>query len=147
MNVVVHGMGTFQDALDDHSVFALECIFLPTEHRIKAPVRPFGFALDRTKLASSAGGRSASDFKKAARRFADEPAPSKKKLFHALRVPMFALQVARGGRITDYGEANGLWYEISAREDLEWAAYEAAYGPLREKLCDELTGIAAAKRR
>jgi hypothetical protein len=147
VNVVVHGMGTFQAALDDHSVFALECLFLPPEHRLKAPPRPFSFTLDRIRLAASAGARSEADFKKAGKRFDDEPDASKKKLFHALRVPMFALQVAREGRITDYGEATGLWREIAERADPGWEAYEAAYGPLREKLCDELNALATAKRR
>jgi hypothetical protein len=141
-NVIVHGLDTFQDALADHSVLALECIFLPPEHRLKDPRPPFAFKLDRGKLAASAGGRSAADFAKAGKRFADEPAPSKKKLFHSLRVPMFALQVARTGRISDYGEANGLWREIAARPDETWEPYQEAYGPLRDRLCRELDTLA-----
>jgi hypothetical protein len=146
VNVVVHGLDTFRDAIADHSVFALECLFLPPEHRLKEPRPPFAFALDRRKLAASAGGRSAADFAKAGKRFADEPAPSKKKLFHALRVPMFALQIARGGRIADYDEAAGLWRDIAARSDEGWEPYREAYGPLRERLCRELDD-AAKKRR
>jgi hypothetical protein len=145
VNVVVHGLDTFRDAIADHSVFVLECLFLPPDHRLKDPRPPFAFALDRGKLAASAGGRSAADFAKAAKRFADEPTASKKKLFHALRVPMFALQIARSGRISDYGEAAVLWSEITARPDEDWQPYREAYGPLRERLCRELD--AAAKKR
>ncbi len=139
VNVVVHGLDTFrEEAIADHSVFALECLFLPAEHRLKAPSAPFTFKLDRKKLAASARERSASDFAKAGKRFAEEPAASKKKVFHALRVPMFALQIAHRGSITDYGEANGLWREIAARNDEAFAPYLTAYGPLRERLCAEL---------
>jgi hypothetical protein len=142
VNVVIHGLDTFQDALADHSVFALECFFLPPEHRLKDPRPPFTFRLDRDKLATSASGRSASDFAKAGKRFAEEPGPSKKKLFHALRVPLFALQVARTGRLHDYAEATGLWREIASRPETEWGPYLAEYGPRREQLCAELATLA-----
>ena len=142
VNVVIHGLDTFRDAIADHSVFALECLFLPPKHRLKDPRPPFAFKLDRAKLAASAGGRSAADFAKAGKRFAEEPAASRKKLFHALRVPMFALQIARTGRIADYGEASGLWREIAARTDEAWEPYLEAYGSLRERLCRELDALA-----
>ena len=141
VNVVVHGLDTFRDAVADHSVFAFECLFLPPQHRLKDPAPPFVFKLDRAKLAASAGGRSTADFTKAGKRFADDPT-MKKKLFHALRVPMFALQVARTGRIADYGEANGLWREIAARADETWEPYQETYAPLRERLCRELDALA-----
>jgi hypothetical protein len=147
VNVVVHGLDTFRDAIADHSVFVLECLFLPPEHRLKDPRPPFAFKLDREKLAASAGGRSAADFAKAGKRFADEPGPSKKKLFHALRVPMFALQIARTGRIQDYGEASAIWREIEARPETEWEPYLAEYGPRREQLCAELGALAKQRKR
>ncbi len=141
VNVVVHGLDTFRDAIADQSVFALECLFLPPDHRLKEARPPFAFALDRKKLAASAGGRSAADFAKAGKRFAEEPAASKKKLFHALRVPMFALQIARAGRIVDYGEANGLWREISAATDEAWEPYLEAYGPLAGAALRRAVGV------
>lgn len=146
VNIIVHGLDTFRDAIADHSVFALECLFLPPEHRLKDPRPPFAFKLDRAKLAASAGGRSAADFAKAGKRFADEPGPSKKKLFHALRVPMFALQVARSGRITDYGEANGLWREIAGRGEDTWEPYLEAYGPLHERLRRDLEALTGSRK-
>jgi hypothetical protein len=36
----------------------------------------------------------------------------KKSLFHSLRILMFGIQIAKAGRITNYGEANDLWKEI-----------------------------------
>lgn len=50
---------------------------------------------------------------------------------------MFALQVARTGRIGEYEEARGLWWEIAARADEEWAPYLSTY-----KLCRELDTLA-----
>ena len=59
---------------------------------------------------------------------------------------MFALQIARTGRIGDYGEASDLWREIAARADEDWEPYLAAYGPLRERLCQELEAPAKSRR-
>ncbi|WP_437731899.1 hypothetical protein [Sorangium sp. So ce1335] len=145
VNVVVHGLDTFRSALADHSVFALECLFLPPEHRLKEPRPPFPFKLDRKKLAASAASRSASDFKKAGARFDEQPEASKKKLFHALRVPLFAVQIAETGAIHDHGAATPIWREIAADERLDWEAYREAYGPLRERLCDRLAALASRR--
>lgn len=136
-NFVVHSLPIFREALAEQSVFALECLFAPAEHRLKAgPMPPY--TVDREKLAASAGARSASDFKKAERTFEGEPLAAKKKLFHALRVPMFAKQIAARGRIVDFGEARPLWAEIAARPEEGWEPYAISYGPLRERLVAEI---------
>jgi hypothetical protein len=145
-NFVVHGAGSFRDALAAQSVFAFEHLFTPAEHRLKEARPPLPFTVDRDRLAASATARSAADFAKAARTFADEPLAARKKLFHALRIPMFARQIATRGRITDFGEAKPLWLEIAARADTTWDAYAQTYVPLREALCAELVTLAQKKR-
>ena len=67
VNIVVHGLDSFREAIAGQSVFALECLFLPAEHWLIDPKPPFSFKLDRAKLAASATSRSTSDFKKAAK--------------------------------------------------------------------------------
>ena len=146
VNVVVHGLDSFREAIAGQSVFALECLFLPPEHRLLDPRPAFVFKLDRAKLAASATARSTSDFKKAARQLDDEPTASKKKLFHALRVPMFALQIARHGRITDYGQANHHWAAIREHESTDWDDYERLHGPVRDDLLKELAALDSRKR-
>lgn len=145
VNVVVHGLDTFRAAIADHSVFALECLFLPPEHRLKEARPPFPFKLDRKKLAASAVSRSTSDFKKAGARFDEEPEASKKKLFHALRVPLFAVQIAESGRIVDYGAANPYLRDILASESLDWEDYQRTYGPIRERLCERLAELSSRR--
>jgi hypothetical protein len=146
VNVVVHGLDSFREAVAGQSVFALECLFLAAEHRLLDPKPAFVFKLDRAKLAASATARSTSDFKKAAKQFEDEPVASKKKLFHALRIPMFALQIARSGRITDYGQANHHWAAIRDHESPDWGDYARLYGPVRDDLLKELAALDAKKR-
>jgi hypothetical protein len=134
----VHGTGSFARALADQSVFACEALFAPAEHRLKEGRPPLPYRLDRPKLAASARGRSDADFKKAGKTFADEPRAAKKKLFHALRVPMFARQLVLHGTLVDFGEAAPLWAEIEGRPETEWEAYARAYGAMREGICDWL---------
>lgn len=141
VNVVVHGAKSFQAALDEPSVFAFEGAFAPPEHRLKEPVPPFSFKLDRKRLAESAAARSLSDYQKAQKRFSDELTPSKKKLFHSIRVPLFALQLARTGRIGDFAEAAEHYVEIFTHPSEDFADYERTYGPLRAALCDELAAL------
>jgi hypothetical protein len=144
VNVTLHGGKSFEAALDDGSVFAFEALFAPPPHRLKEPAPPFSFTLDRKKLCASAASRSTSDYEKARKRFADEVDASKKKLFHSLRVPLFALELARTGKIEAFSAA-GEWFEdIMSNPSEDFAAYEAEYGLIRRRMCDELSGLAGA---
>src|SRR5262249_36563792 len=127
------------------SVFALECLFAPPAHVLKAPARPFRHTLDRKKLAASATERSTSDWQKAKKRFAEEPEPSKKKLFHALRVPVFAVQIANTGKLTDYAAANSYLSHIQPGPTDSFDFYETTFASTRESLCAELSRLAARK--
>ena len=145
LNIVIHGVTTWKDALDDQSVFALECHFAAPPHVLVAAHPPFRFTLDRKKLAASAIGKSTADWQKAKKRFEEEPGPSRKKAFHALRVPVFALQVAKTGKIGDYAAANHFLEEIRRGPDDDFAWYEEKLGPAREALCAELTKLAGKR--
>lgn len=145
VNVVIHGLETFQQALNDQSVFALECYFAPKAHVLKAPKRAFQYKLDKKKLALSALHRSQADWDKGMKRFMDEPGASKKKLFHALRVAVFAREVLRTGKISDFQAANGYWREIDSGPDDAPDFYEERLGAARAALIAELQGFAGKR--
>lgn len=142
INVTVHGVRSFEAALSDGSVFAFEALFAPGPHRLKEPVPPFKFELDRKKLCESAVARSTSDYEKAKKRFSEESEPSRKKLFHSLRVPLFALELLRTGKIENFGAAGEYFEEIMSHPSEDFADYEAAYGPARARMCAELAALA-----
>jgi hypothetical protein len=139
-NFVIHGQDSFRAAIAEQSVFAIECLFLPSEHKLKETRGAFAYKPDKRRLAESAIARSDADFAKAARTLSDEPRAAKKKLFHALRVPIFAFQITERGRIVDYGAANHHYRAIMARDDAAWDGYEAAFGPERLAVCEALRG-------
>ena len=71
----------------------------------------------------------------------EEPEPSRKKLFHALRVPVFALEIATKGRLGDYAAANA-HLDVIRRGPLDdFAYYEEKLGPAREALVAELSRL------
>ncbi len=138
INVIVHGAGSFAAALNDGSVLAFEAHFAPAAHRLKEPRPPFLPKLNPEKLGASAESRSTSDFEKAKKWFKEELEPSKKKLFHSLRVPLFALQLMRTNRLTNFDAANDYFEDIMSDPSTHFEPYEAKYGALRIQLCAEL---------
>lgn len=138
INIVVHGVATFQQALDDQSVFVLECFFASAEHVLVVPRPAFGYKLDKKKLSISATEKSNADWQKAKKTFLDEPGPARKKLFHSLRVPVFALQIAKTGKLGDYAVANAWYKDIVSGPDDDFGWYEQRFDKLRNELTAEL---------
>jgi hypothetical protein len=127
-------------------VFAFEGVFAPAPHVLKAARPGFPADVDRRRLVASATERSTSDYDKAVKRLADEPEASKKRLFHSLRIPAFALQLARTGEIDDFAVANGWFEAIMACTGDDVAGLAGTYGPLRAAMCDELTALGKQPR-
>lgn len=132
VDVVTWGRDAFADALRAQSLLALECLFAPAPHVFKTP--RFTYALDRKQLARAVAERSDADWAKGLRRLADEPAPSRKRLFHALRAPMFARQIIDTRAISDFTAANAHLTTIASGPDDDPAWYEAHLGPVRDAL-------------
>lgn len=146
VNVILHGTRSFQEALDDQTMVALEAFFAPPEHTLRPlPRGDASYRLDPVLLRAKASERSTSDYKKAARTHDDEPGPARKKLFHALRVPTFAAQILRHGRLVDLTAASPLWPQIEALDGADWATLDATFGPLHRAALDELRGLESSR--
>lgn len=129
VNIVVQSLAQHQQALVAQSVFALEAWFAPD------PLKrgPATWTPDTKRLAHAASEKSASDFNKAARLFNQDRHAAKKRLFHALRVPLFARQIARTGRLHDYAAARPLWEELLSHPG-DWADHQG-FAELRDQIC------------
>lgn len=132
VNVVIQSQAQYQRALHQQSVFALEAWFS------KGPLKrgDATWTPDTQRLALSATEKSASDINKAATLFERDRRGAKKRLFHALRVPMFARQIARTGSLHDYTEAMPLWDELLAHHGV-WDDLRP-YLDLRDRLCSQI---------
>ena len=64
---------------------------------------------------------------------------AKKSLFHSFRIIDFGTQIAKNGRITDYGSTNHIWFEIRDKYlELEnWSKNKIIYINTENKTPDE----------
>lgn len=138
VQVTLLSRAAYEEALGDQRIFALEALFAPDEHRFVDEVR-WRWTLQRSKLATEVDERSRADLAKGLRTWADDPEKARKRIFHAIRVPTFAVQVVREGRITDFSAANDVFLDLWT-EPGDAAAVEARWAPVRQALCAEVAG-------
>ena len=128
INVILQGETAFLASLAHQNLFALECLFVPPQHRLKDA--HFPWKLDRRLLLAEISERSTSDFEKGIKTLAHEPLKARKRLFHALRVPTFAGQILREGRISDFSAANRYFEEIFTDPSEDPAHHDALWRPI-----------------
>jgi hypothetical protein len=64
-----------------------------------------------------------------------------KSLFHSLRIPMFATQIAISGRITDFSCANFIWDKIK-RKRWTWEELDDEFRELRNQIQTDFRKVA-----
>ena len=97
----------FIDMIKEHRIFALEALFQePCAGYLKH------FELDKWKLRQEFSGISSNSWVKAKKKMTVEKdldmRCGAKSLFHSIRISMFAVQIAKHGKITQY-----LWYYVT----------------------------------
>ena len=134
-------IGSFQRALDDHEIFALECYFMDEKRIPVPPPLSWRFKLDLTKLRHSISKKSNHSWVKAKKKFEspyeevdNELIRGKKSLFHSFRILFFGIQIAEQGEITDYGAANHIFKQIMDMTDIHWASYNDRFRERHNKL-------------
>jgi predicted nucleotidyltransferase len=137
VNVTVKARASFEQALRDHSMFAMEAHFAPT----RLVEGSFPFKLDRRALWSAVEKKSAEDFAKAEKRYDEEPTAMAKKLFHSVRVVDFGVQLCERGRLEDFMVSAPVWAAVSAQIGADWAELCAAVAPSREARLERLRGL------
>jgi hypothetical protein len=64
-----------------------------------------------------------------------------KSLFHSLRIPMFATQVATYGKITNFSCANFIWNKIKSKR-WTWEELDAEFRELRNEILTDFRKVA-----
>ena len=96
---------------------ALECYFAPEWARLKED-KVFNFKLNKTKLRHATSHISSNSWVKAKKKLeAGEERVALKSLFHSIRIPMFASQIATNGKISNFDAANFIWRRLTKQED------------------------------
>lgn len=121
----------FIDMVKEHNIFAMEALFQePCSEYLKY------FKLDKWQLRQNFSQVSSNSWVKAKKKMTVEKdldmRCGAKSLFHSIRIPMFAVQIARHGRITHYNAAILLHEEImkDLSNGFKWDDFKAKYRPL-----------------
>lgn len=144
-NVTIYDISAFENAIEQHEISVLECLFLPLKF-IKKHNMDFKFKVDIEKLRHSISSKSSNSWVKAKKKFEVEkdfnPYIAKKSLFHSLRILMFGIQIAKYGKIINYSEANDYWKEIKNIKSNNWEYYKNKYQPTYNSLKSEFKKVA-----
>lgn len=115
-NIHVYTPKKFQEDLDWHRINNIECIFAPDWAKLKEDIK-FKFKFDTAKFRHAVSHISSNSWVKCKKKLAqDEYYVGIKSLFHSIRIPMFALQIANFGEIVDFQEANYIWDELTFKD-------------------------------
>jgi hypothetical protein len=135
----------FAAGIEEHQPPLLECIFLP-QNKIVLQRQSFPFTLSKNKVRDTFSWRVGHSWSKAGKKMTVAKDRNlyiaKKSLFHSFRILSFGIQIAREGRIVDYGAMNALWDEIAACDRDDWPYYNSTYKKRWNALKSELRLLA-----
>lgn len=111
-----------QQRLDEHEISALECQFVDSAFILKES-KKFNFKLDLSKLRHSLSRKASNSWVKCKKKLT-VPADydfgvGRKSMFHSFRILDYGIQIAKDGKISDYGSCNALFQEIMSYYDWE----------------------------
>lgn len=130
----------FQEDLDWHRPNALECLFSPNWAKLQEN-RKFNFQLNKSKLRHSISHTNSNSWVKAKKKLAqDEYLIGIKSLFHAIRIPMFGIQMVNSNKIENFECANFLWEELMSKK-WNWEELDKKYRELNNKTMSEFRKI------
>lgn len=127
-NIHIYTPDRFKKDLEWHRMNNLECIFAPDWAKLKED-KKFDFKINLAKLRHATSHVSSNSWVKCKKKLLieDEYRTAIKSFYHSIRIPMFAAQIARYGRITDFTAANFIWSKLTyqalpayQRKDCKW---------------------------
>ncbi len=141
-NIHVYTPDRWAKDLAWHSPKCLECHFAPEWAVLKKDI-DFGLAIDMPKLRHAVSHTSSNSWVKSRKKMdvEGEYRIGVKSLFHSIRIPMFGEQIARAGKIEDFGAANWIWDRISERE-WTWEELDREFRKTRQSVMTEFRKLA-----
>lgn len=149
VNIKIYSPSQFQYLLDNHDISALECYFLPDNKIVKKEMN-FDFALDKQKLRTSISLISSNSWVKGKKKLIVigdyDVYLGIKSVFHSLRILSYGIQIAREGKIIDYGCVNYIFHDLvrMSEEDSSitlWNAIDNKYRKVFNSLSSEFKAL------
>ena len=141
-NIHIYTPDKFNSDLEWHRINNLECIFAPDWAKLKETIK-YDFKLNLSKLRHATSHISSNSWVKCKKKLelTDEYHTGVKSLFHSLRIPMFATQIAISGRITDFSCANFIWNKIKSKR-WTWEELDGEFRELRNQVLSDFRLVA-----
>lgn len=132
----------FQKMLDENNIKAIELYFTAEQDIIAS--HDFVFNLDLQKLRKEISSVASNSWVKAKKKIVVEKDYyiGQKSLFHSLRILMFGIQLAKTGRISNFGCANHYFKDIVQEQNTEWLPLKEKYQPIYNALSTEFKKVA-----
>lgn len=142
-NIHIYTPNKYQADLDWHRINNLECQFAPDWAKLKETIK-FEFEFNGPKLRHATSHISSNSYVKCKKKLiiTDEYNTGVKSLFHSIRIPMFATQIASEVRITDFSCANFVWDKIKSKV-WTWEELDNEFGPLHNQVLTEFRKVAS----
>lgn len=110
-NIHVYTPNKFEDDLNWHKITNLECVFAPEWAKLKESIK-YKLKIDNNKLRHSIQHTSFKSWSRCEKKITEDYYISIKSLFHSIRIPMFAKQIAEHGKIINFNCANDLYNDL-----------------------------------
>ncbi|MFO0661357.1 MAG: hypothetical protein U0165_16215 [Polyangiaceae bacterium] len=141
IDIVLKTPTSFQKALDDQSIFALQALHATPEHSLLRRQGAFRWVLRREKLIEAAFSTMARDLAHAEKRFEDDRVASTRRALHSLRVGQFAAQICSTGKIADFTSIKPVWAAMQAKGPTSWGDVMSVIREPLEDVRSELTRL------
>jgi len=126
----------FQERLDWNDPKTFECLLWSQENTILEQ-KKFKIDIVKSKYRHAVSHISSNSWVKARKKLEIENKYyiGQKSLYHSLRIPIYAIQVMKYGKITDWSCANDYWNDIM--RITEWNTLKDKYKPIHNKIMSE----------
>ena len=129
-NIHIYTPDKFKADLEWHRINNLECIYAPDWAKLKEDIKFDDFKIHTNKLRHARSHISSNSWVKCRKKLIEsEYHIGVKSLFHSIRIPMFATQIAEHGRIIDFTCANFIWDKIK-KQYWTWPELDKEFRPI-----------------
>jgi predicted nucleotidyltransferase len=131
----VYSLNVFISMLNNHSIDALECYFLPPESIIFNN-QLYSLEIDKSKLRRAISSVVSNSFVKCKKKLIDgDYLTGIKSMFHSYRILDFGLQISKTGKIYDYSSSNNILELLKNYDD--WKIIQDLMKPQINKMSTE----------
>ena len=139
-NIHIYTPDKFKEDLEWHRINNLECIFAPTWAKIQENI-PYNLDIDFPKLRHATSHISSNSWVKSKKKLEiGEYHTGIKSIFHSLRIPIFATQVATTGFIYDFEMANYIWDKLVSK-NWTWNELDLEFRELRNSILSDFRKV------